>query len=111
MNTYGGVVFAFLTNSSGTYNFPMTFNTSNDTWHEYFTTPDLGLSFGKAIHFSFSATDKFGNSGIASNAYELDVGAGSGALVLATVIGGLVPIGLLGWAIATISKRRRTHKP
>ena len=111
LNTYGGVVFAYLSNSSGTYNFPMTFNVSNETWHEYFTTPDPGLSFGKAIHLSFSATDKFGNSGIAANAYELDVGAGTGALVLATVIGGLVPIGLLGWAIATISKRRRTHKP
>lgn len=111
LNTYGGVVFAYLTNSSGTYNFPMTYDVSNETWHAYFTAPDLGISFGKAIPFSFSAADQFGNSGIAANAYELDVGAGSGALVLATVVGGLVPIGLLGWAIATVSKRRRKHKP
>ncbi len=111
LTTRGGIVIASLSNSSGTFTFPMIYNAGEGTWHEYFTAPDLGLSFGKAIPFSFAATDQYGNSGAAANAYELDVGAGIGALILSTVIGAIVPIALLGWAIATVSKRRRQHKP
>jgi len=111
LTTRGGRVLASFTNSSGTYILQMIFNAGDDTWHEYFTAPDPGLSFGKTIPFSFSATDQFGNSGAAANAYELDVGAGIGSLILASVIGALVPIALLSWAIVTISKRRRKHKP
>jgi hypothetical protein len=69
------------------------------------------LKFGLTIKFSFNANDQFGNTGSVSQAFELDVGAGVQTLILATIIGAIVPIGLIGWAIATVSTRRRKHKP
>jgi hypothetical protein len=107
----GAVVTAEITNSTGTFTFPMYYNSTDQSWHLYFSTPDLGFRFGATITFSFSAEDIFGNAGRALNAYELDVGAGTQALILATILGGIVPIGLVGWAIATITARRRKHKP
>ena len=107
----GGVVAASLTNSSGTFAYPMTFNATDRTWLLYYTAPDPGFKFGLTITFSFNANDQFGNSGAVSKAFELDVGAGVESLVLATVFGAIVPIGLIGWAIATVSSRRRKHKP
>jgi hypothetical protein len=107
----GGVVTASITNSTGTFTFPMNYNSSDQSWHLFYYTPDLGLSFGATIDFSFSAQDQFGNTGSASKAYELEIGAGTQTLILATILGGIVPIALLAWAIATITTRRRKHKP
>ena len=107
----GGVVTASLTNSSGTFTFPLFFNATDRTWLLSYTAPDPGLRFGLTIKFSFSADDQFGNTGSVSQAFELDVGAGVGILILATITGAIVPIGLIGWAIATVSTRRRKHKP
>lgn len=107
----GGVVSASLTNSSGTFTYPLFFNATDSTWLLSYTAPDPGLKFGLTIKFSFNANDQFGNTGSVSQAFELDVGAGVQTLILATIIGAIVPIGLIGWAIATVSTRRRKHKP
>ncbi len=107
----GGGVAASLTNSSGTFTYPMVFNATDQTWFLYFPVPDPGFKFGLTITFSFNAADQFGNAGSAAKAFKLDVGAGVQSLILATIIGAIIPIGLIGWAIATISGRRRKHKP
>lgn len=107
----GGVVAASLTNSSGTFTYPMVFNATDNTWLLYFPVPDPGFKFGLTLTFSFSANDQFGNAGSAAKAFELDVGAGVQSLILATIIGAILPIGLIGWAIAAVSGKRRKHKP
>ena len=107
----GGVVTASMTNSTGAFTFPMVYNSTDQSWHLYFNAPNLGFSFGATVTFSFDAADQFGNSGSTLKAYELDVGAGTQTLILATILGGIVPIALLAWAIATITTRRRKHKP
>jgi fucose permease len=44
-------------------------------------------------------------------AFELDVSAGTETLILATILGAIIPIGLIGWVITTVTARRRKHKP
>jgi hypothetical protein len=39
------------------------------------------------------------------------VGAGSQTLILASIIGAVPAIVILGWAIATVTARRRKYKP
>ena len=107
----GGVVIASYANSSGTFTVPLAFNATDRTWLLTFAVPDPGLSFGLRLTFSFTADDQFGNSGAVLKAFELDVGAGTDSLILATVVGAIPPIFLIGWAIATVSARRRKHKP
>jgi len=107
----GGVVDAVYTNSSGTFNLPLIFNATDRTWHLFFVAPDPGLRFGLTIPLSFTADDPFGNTGFASQAFELDVGAGSETLILVSIIGAIPAIALVGWAFATISARRRKYKP
>jgi hypothetical protein len=106
-----GVVIASLTNSSGVFTYPMMFNATDNSWGMVFTAPDPGLRFGLTLKFSFSAVDEFRNSGSATDAFQLDVSAGTETLILATIVGALPPIALIGWAIAAISTRRRKHKP
>ena len=106
-----GVVTASFTNSTGTFTLPLIFNATDETWHIFFLVPDPGLRLGLTIPFSLTADDKFGNSGFASDVFKLDVGAGTQALMLASVIGAIPPIAILGWAIATVSARRRKYKP
>jgi hypothetical protein len=107
----GGRVTASMTDSSGTVVFPMVFNASDRSWRLIYTTPSLGLSFGVTLSFSFTAQDKFGNTGTALNAYDLEVGAAVGALVLSAIIGGIIPIILSVWAILTVTAKKRKHKP
>lgn len=107
----GGVVTASFSNSSGTFTLPMYFNSTDRTWILTFLVPDPGLRFGLTLTFSFSANDQFGNAGAVAQAFELDIGAGVQTLILATMIGAIPPIALIGWAIATVSARRRKHKP
>lgn len=106
-----GAVTASFTNSTGTFTLPLIFNATDRTWHIFFTVPDPGLRLGLTIGFSLDAHDAFGNTGFASNAFELDVGAGTQTLIVASVIGAIPPIVLLGWAFATVSARRRKYKP
>lgn len=106
-----GVVSAVFTNSTGTFTLPLIFNATDETWHIFFLVPDPGLRFGLTIPFSLTADDKFGNTGFASDVFKVDVGAGTQALMLASVIGAIPPIAIVGWAIATVSARRRKYKP
>jgi len=106
-----GVVTASFTNSTGTFTLPLIFNATDATWHMFFLVPDPGLRFGLTLTFSFAADDAFGNAGSAANAFRLDVGAGTQTLILASIIGAIPPIALLGWAIATVTARRRKYKP
>jgi hypothetical protein len=106
-----GTVTASFTNSTGTFTLPLIFNATDRTWHIFFVVPDPGLRLGLTITFSLTADDAFGNSGLASKAFELDVGAGAQTLMLASIIGAIPVIALLGWAIATVSARRRKYKP
>jgi len=52
---------------------------------------------------------------MAADAYNLKISppppAVTQRLIIAGIIGALIPIGLLIWAVATISTRRRKHKP
>ncbi len=107
----GGVVTATFSNSSGTFNLPLFFNVTDRAWHLLYLAPDPGLRFGLTVNFSFSADDPFGNTGSASQAFELDIGAGSQILILASIIGAVPPIIIVGWAIATVTARRRKYKP
>jgi selenocysteine lyase/cysteine desulfurase len=89
---------------------PLAYNQTNSTWHMFFSTPEEGN-----VTFSFDASDRFGNSGLATDAFILKINQSSRLvslrLIIAGVIGALIPIGLLIWAIATISKRRRKYRP
>jgi hypothetical protein len=106
-----GVVTGSFSNSSGTFTLPLFFNATDRTWHLFYLVPDPGLRFGMKISFSFSAADAFGNAGSVAEAFELDVGAGSQMVILASMIGAIPPIVILGWAIATVTARRRKYKP
>lgn len=98
-------------NSSSRIVLPMMFNATERKWHMQFITPDQGLAFGITLTFSFDARDFYGNTGSASEAYTLTVGATTQAVILTGVLGAIVPVGLLAWAIIAISRRRRKHKP
>ncbi|HXZ90051.1 MAG TPA: hypothetical protein VEG61_03215 [Candidatus Dormibacteraeota bacterium] len=106
-----GHVVAEFTNSSGTFTLPLDFNATDRTWLFNVTAPDPGFRFGLTLTFSFIADDQFGNTGAVLKAFELDITAGTETLILATILGSLPPIGLIGWAITTVTARRRKHKP
>ena len=107
----GGHVTASLTNSSGTFALPMEFNTTDRSWHLLYKSPNLGLSFGVTLTFTFDAHDQYGNAGSDPSAYNLAVAAAVGALILSATIGAIGPIVISAWAILTIPGRRRKHKP
>jgi hypothetical protein len=107
----GGNVTASLTDSSGTHAFPMEFNASDRSWHLPYRAPNLGLSFGVTLTFTFDAVDRYGNAGLAPDAYSLSVTAAVTALIISAIVGAIVPIALSAWAILTVSGRRRKHKP
>jgi hypothetical protein len=106
-----GLVTASMTNSSGTSAFPMDFNATDQSWALPYTAPNIGLSFGRTITFSFDARDAFGNAGLAPDAYSLAVGAAIQVLILSAIVASVVPIALSAWAILTVTGKRRKHKP
>ncbi len=114
-STFGNVSLGNVTgsyqNSTGyTFFLPLAYNATNSTWHMYFQTPEQGN-----FTFSFNAVDRYGNAGQAMDAYALKVIPSSRVisqqLIIAGIVGALIPIGILIWAIVTISTRRRKHKP
>lgn len=113
-NTFGNVTFGNVTasyqNSTGyIFILPLAYNETNATWHMYFSAPEEAN-----VTFSFTAVDRFGNTGLAADAYSLKVISArilSQRLIIAGVIGTLAPSGVLIWAVTAISTRRRKHKP
>ena len=111
---FGNVSFANVTatyqNSTGaTFTLPLAYNDTSGIWHMYVTPPQGTFTF------SFSAVDRFGNTGTAANAYKLTANSAANImtqrLIIAGVLGTLIPLAVLIWAIVTISTRRRKHKP
>jgi hypothetical protein len=109
-NRVGTVNATYPLNSTITKRVPLAFNRTDGRWDMFFTTPE-----GGDITFSFLAKDRYGNSGQAANAYSLKVTPSqrliTQRLLLAGIIGILIPVGLLAWAIITVSNKRRKHRP
>jgi hypothetical protein len=109
-NIVGSVTANYKNATGDIITLPLAYNQTNATWHMFFSTPEEGN-----VTFSFGANDRFGNSGLATDAFILKINPSSRVaslrLIIAGVIGALIPIGLLVWAIATISTRRRKHRP
>jgi hypothetical protein len=109
--TEGNVTTLIKDTNGNNVTLPLYFNATDGMWHLAFTTPSLGYNFGTILTFSFNAVDIYHNSGASNNAYVLTVGASPEEVILAGIAGSVIPIVLLIWALATISKRRRKHKP
>ena len=105
-------VTALITDTHGNnVTLPMNYNATDARWHVFYEVPSLGFHFGIVLTFSFTATDLYQNSGTASDAYVLTAGASPQEVILAGIAGTIIPIALLTWALVTVSKKRRQHKP
>jgi len=98
-------------NSTGyIFTLPLAYNATNGTWHMFFFVPEQANAT-----LSFTANDRFGNSAVAMDAYNLKISnvpkVVTQNLIIAGIVGALIPIGLIAWAFATISTRKRKHKP
>jgi hypothetical protein len=108
-NNFGNVTGSYENSTKYVFILPLAYNSTNGTWHMLFFVPQQANAT-----LSFNATDHFGNSAIAVDAYNLKIASVPiriQNLIIAAVIGALIPIGLLIWAIATISTRKRKHRP
>ena len=108
-NSFGNVTGSYENSTRYVFTLPLAYNSTNGTWHMIFFVPQQANAT-----LSFYATDHFGNSAIAIDAYNLKITSVPiriQNLIIAAVIGALIPIALLIWAIATISTRKRQHKP
>jgi hypothetical protein len=109
-NMFGNVTGHYTNSTGNVLTLPLAYNETDTDWHMYFQVPEEGN-----LTFSFNAVDRFGNTGLAANAYNLKIIPSqhvvTQSLIIAGVIGALVPVALLIWAIATISTRRRKHRP
>jgi len=107
---FGNVTGSYENTTGYVFTYPLAYNSTNGTWHMFFFAPEQANAT-----LSFNATDRFGNSAIAMDAYNLKIAPAQRIvtqnLIIAAVIGALIPIGLLIWAIATISTRKRKHRP
>lgn len=111
LRTPQGSVLGSYENATGvTVKLSLAFNSTDQNWHMYFLTPEAGN-----FTFTFIAHDVYGNSGVSDSVYRLQIIPSSRLLsqrlLLAGVIGLLVPIVITVWAIATVSTRRRKHRP
>jgi hypothetical protein len=109
-NMFGNVTGSYTNSTGSLLTLPLAYNETDTDWHMYIQVPEEGN-----LTFSFSAVDRFGNAGLATNAFNLKITpsqrVATQRLIIAGVIGALVPVALLIWAIATISTRRRKHRP
>jgi len=110
MNTVGNATGSYRNSTGYVFIIPLAYNATNGTWHMIFFVPEQANAT-----LSFTANDQFGNSAVAMDAYNLKISnvpkVVTQNLIIAGVIGALIPIALLAWAFATISTRRRKHKP
>ena len=108
-NTFGNVSGSYENSTRYIFTLPLAYNSTNGTWHMILFVPQQANAT-----LSFYATDHFGNSAMAIDAYNLKIASVPiriQNLIIAAVIGALIPVALLIWAIATISTRKRQHKP
>jgi hypothetical protein len=108
-NVVGNATGSYQNSTRYVFTFPLAYNATNGTWHMIFFVPKQANAT-----LSFAATDQFGNSAVAMDVYNLKILGAPIAiqnLIIAAVVGALIPIGLLAWAFATISTRRRKHRP
>ena len=105
---------------TATYNNPgggiatvvLEYNGTDTKWHVPFLTPDQRFKlYAITIVFSFEARDVYGNYGSVTDAYEITVTTPIYLLIAAAVVGVIVPVALLAWAMMTVTKKRRKHKP
>jgi len=108
-NSFGNVTGSYENSTRYVFTLPLAYNSTNGTWHMFFFVPQQANAT-----LSFNATDRFGNSAMVKDAYNLKIASipiRIQNLIIAAVIGALIPIGLLIWAMATISTRKRKHHP
>lgn len=109
-NNFGNATAYYLNATGFLLTQPLVYNETDNSWNLLFSTPEQGN-----FTFSFSAVDRYGNAGVAEKAYNLKIipspRVQTQRLIIAGIIGVLIPVALLIWAIATISTRRRKHKP
>ncbi len=109
-NSFGNVTADYTNSTGGIITLPLAYNETNSSWHMFFSTPEQGN-----FTFSFNANDRWGNTGLGAHAYNLKIipsqRVQTQRLIISGIIGALIPIALLIWAIATISTRRRKHRP
>jgi hypothetical protein len=109
-NGFGNVTGSYQNTTGYVFTYPLAYNATNTTWHMFFLVPEQSNAT-----LSFNATDRFGNFAIATDAYNLKITPPprptAQNLIIAGVVGALIPVGLLIWAFATISTRRRKHRP
>jgi hypothetical protein len=107
-NSFGNVTSSYTNSTGSTLTLPLAYNDTERTWHMYFSVPEQGK-----LTFSFTAVDRFGNVGIATNAFSLKIiqsqRVETQQFIIAGVLGALIPIALLIWAVSAISTRRRKH--
>jgi len=108
-NSFGNVTGSYENSTKYVFILPLAYNSTNGTWDMIFFVPQQANAT-----LSFNATDRFGNSAIAMDVYNLKIASipiRIQNLIIAAVIGTIIPVGLLIWAIATISTRKRKHRP
>jgi hypothetical protein len=108
-----GFVDALYKNSTGGISeMLLQYNSTDGRWHTLFLAPDQRFKlFATTIIFSFEARDVYDNYGFASDLYSMTVTTPVRLLILAAVAGIMIPVVLLGWAVFTVTKKRRQHKP
>ena len=88
------------------------YNATDTKWHVPFLTPDQRFKlYAITLVFAFEAHDIFGNYGSQNDVLEMTVTTPITLLVLAAIVGVIVPASLLAWAMMTVTKKRRKHKP
>ena len=110
-NVQGNVTTLYKDTHGNNATLPMVYNATDGRWHLLFAAPSQGFTFGITLTFSFNAVDIYKNSGAANDAYALTVGATPTEVILAGIAGTIIPMVLLIWALVTISKKKRKHKP
>jgi len=108
----GTVTATYDSPSGGITTMLLQYNATDTKWHILFYTPDQRFKlYAITLVFAFEAHDIFGNNGSETDALEMTVTTPINLLVLAAIIGVIVPASLLVWAMLTVTKKRRKHKP
>lgn len=111
-NNVGSVSATYNNSTGGVSTILLQYNATDTKWHVLFYTPDQRFKlYAITLVFGFEAHDIFGNYGSVSDALEMTVTTPISLLVLAAIIGVIVPASLLAWAMMTVTKKRRKHKP